>query len=166
MNPRLPLLALVASLILPNIARAQMLSGGEFNLVGGLHSAPTRLQAEAFTLDGRPASVSAGPLSGGPFSLTADLAVGHPVTPVDPPQLQLTRLPDGRLEISWPEEALRYRLESTTDPAGTTRAWQAIDPAPSGTRHVITPDDATRFFRLTARTPGSTGWRGRRSPDR
>lgn len=151
MNPSLRLLALLACLTLPNLARAQMLSGGEFNLVGGVHSARARLLADAFTLDARLTSMSAGPLSGGPFSLTADLAVGRPATHVDPTQLTLTRLPDGRLEISWPAEALGYRLESTTDPADATRAWQPIDPAPSGTRHVITPDEATRFFRLAAR---------------
>lgn len=72
--------------------------------------------------------------------------------PTKPPDLSVTRLPDGRVEINWPGVYGCYRLEFTSAALGGY--WQTVPPAwitydEDGRWHArLHPDGEAAFFRL------------------
>lgn len=140
------LLRLVAALscTVPG-ALAAPLTGGDFSLTGSLGTGPETVQGGTFEMDGVLGDPYGGTSTGGEFVLMGGwFAAADSEAEV---RLTVRLRGEGSVEITWPENAVGYRLE-VSSLAGAVPGWESVVPAPFGHSYIATADAAGRYFRL------------------
>ncbi|MCC6231571.1 MAG: hypothetical protein IT580_02950 [Verrucomicrobiales bacterium] len=133
-------------------AEAQSASGGRFQLIGGAAGGGGRSAGADHVLVGAvvplgsTAAVAAPVIPAEAYVVSGGL-LGGPV-PLSPAvRLSVQRVTDGTFELSWPDSAEGYVLESS--PAVWPKTdWSPVVPQPVEKVLRIKPQDSVRYYRL------------------
>jgi hypothetical protein len=143
---------LLVCLLFPAVARAQNYSIDWFTIGGGGGISTGGVYSVSGTI-GQP---TAGPLSGGSYSLLSGFwSIVAAIQNDDGPLLEVTKgMAAGSITVSWPIEGGSGFILEETSSLNTSSGWMLVEPATyqsNTTTHFITiagPVSGTRLYRL------------------